>query len=258
MVRLLGVNCRYKPGMTRRGIKTGPFGSLLKKHEHQPEGVPVLGIENIAAMKFIPGSKIYITTDKAVQLSVYDVQPGDILVSRSGTVGEVCVVPEGIGEARISTNLMRVSLVDNGILPFFFCLLFNGSPYILNQVSELCKGSTRNFLNQDILLSLIFTLPSYAEQQKIIEEVERCFSVIEKVEQVINQNLKRAEKLRQSILKKAFEGKLVPKNPTDEPADKLLERIKAEKAKREAETKAKKETEATREIPTTGVILRTV
>jgi len=45
----------------RTGIKTGPFGSLLKKHEHTIEGIPVLGIENIEAMKFIAGSKIHIT-----------------------------------------------------------------------------------------------------------------------------------------------------------------------------------------------------
>ncbi|MBW4451697.1 MAG: restriction endonuclease subunit S [Nostoc indistinguendum CM1-VF10] len=170
-------------------MKTGPFGSLLKKHEHQKEGIPVLGIENIAAMRFIRGSKIHITKEKAEELSGYDVQPGDILVSRSGTVGEVCVVPDDIGEARISTNLMRISIVSQSISPFLFCLLFNGSPYVLSQVSELCKGSTRNFLNQDILLSIVFPIPPFEEQQKIIEEVELSFSVIDQLEKTIDVNL---------------------------------------------------------------------
>ena len=53
--------------------------------------------------------------------------------------------------------------------------------------------------------------------------------------------------MRQSILKKAFEGKLVPQDPNDEPAEKLLERIKAEKAKLEAEIKSKKKTVKKRE-----------
>jgi type I restriction enzyme S subunit len=90
------------------------------------------------------------------------------------------------------------------------------------------------------MVNIILPLPSLDEQKQIISEVERQSSVIDELEKVVNQNLKRTEKLRQSILKKAFEGKLVPQDPTDEPADKLLERIKAEKAKREAEAKAKK------------------
>lgn len=81
---------------TRAGMKTGPFGSLLKKHEHQLSGVPVVGIENIEPMEFVPGSKIHITTDKAEDLSGYDVLPGDLLISRSGTVGQVCVAPDGL------------------------------------------------------------------------------------------------------------------------------------------------------------------
>jgi type I restriction enzyme S subunit len=55
--------------------------------------------------------------------------------------------------------------------------------------------------------------------------------VADKVEKVVDQSLKQAERLKQSILKKAFEGKLVPQDPSDEPAEKLLERIKAEKIK---------------------------
>jgi type I restriction enzyme S subunit len=174
---------------------------------------------------------------------MYDVQPGDVLVSRSGTVGEVCVVPEDISEARISTNLMRISLFNQSISPDFFCLLFNGSPYVLSQVSELCKGSTRDFLNQDILSSIVFPIPSFTEQKKIIEEVERLFSVTNQLEKTIDSNLKRAEKLRQSILKQAFQGKLVPQDPNDEPAEKLLERIKAEKAKQTI-TKTKRKTQS--------------
>ena len=144
----------------RTGIKTGPFGSLLKKHEHRIEGIPVLGIENIKAMKFIAGSKIRITKEKSTQLCGYDALPDDVLISRSGTVGEVCVVPEGLGEARISTNLIRVTLAPIGMLPIFFTFLFNGSPDVLDQVTDLCKGSTRNFLNRSILFSLIFIADS--------------------------------------------------------------------------------------------------
>ena len=64
-----------------------------------------------------------------------------------------------------------------------------------------------------------------------MEEIERRLSVLTEAEKVIEQNLKRASSLRQSILRTAFEGRLVPQDPEDEPADKLLERIRQERAK---------------------------
>lgn len=221
----------------RRGVKTGPFGSLLKKHEHRSDGVPVFGIENIDRMQFVRGSKIHITLDKAIELAEYDARPSDILISRSGTVGEVCVVPNGIGEARISTNLMRIRLSIDAVMPEFFCLLFNGSPHVLKQVSELCSGSTRDFLNNTILMSLVFPLPPLAEQRRILTEVDKRMSVIEEIGMQLNANLRRAERLRQAILKLAFEGKLVAQDPNDESARVLLDRIRAEHARRDEESK---------------------
>ena len=226
--------------LTRRGMKTGPFGSLLKKHEHQLDGVPVLGIENITALKFVAGNKIYVTKDKANELLEYDAQPGDILISRSGTVGEVCVVPEGLGEARISTNLVRIALTLNGMLPFFFCMLFNGSPFVLSQVSDLCKGSTRDFLSQDILSSIIFSLPPLPEQQEIIHRVETLFKTADQIEQRYQKAKSYIDQLTQSILAKAFRGELVPQDPNDEPASVLLERIRAERENRENVAKTAK------------------
>jgi type I restriction enzyme S subunit len=75
-----------------------------------------------------------------------------------------------------------------------------------------------------------FPVPPIEEQAAIIEEVDRHLSVIEAAERAIDVNLVRAARLRQSILKRAFEGRLVPQDPTDEPADNLLDRIRQERA----------------------------
>jgi len=219
----------------RRGIKTGPFGSSLKKVEHQASGTPVLGIENIGELTFIEGSKIHVSKTKAEELAEFDALPGDILISRSGTVGEVCVVPPGLGEARISTNIMRVTLREGSMLPTYFCYLFSGSPFVLHQVSQLCGGSTRDFLNQNILRSILFPLPPIEEQHEIVRRVETLFKLAETIEKRVEAATKRADKLTQAILAKAFRGELVPteaelarrEGRAYEPASALLEHIRS-------------------------------
>jgi type I restriction enzyme S subunit len=82
-------------------------------------------------------------------------------------------------------------------------------------------------INQQDVLSTVIPLPPLPEQHRIVAEVERRLSVITSIERTVEANFARAARLRQSILKRAFEGKLVPQDPNDEPASVLLERIRA-------------------------------
>ncbi len=193
---------------SKKGMTTGPFGTMLNKSEHKTSGLPVLGIENIGDGKFIPGNKIFISSEKAKELDAFKIFPGDIIISRSGTVGEICVVPDYIGEAYLSTNLIKVSLNNSVIRSDYFVYLFQSKGIVLDQVKEICKGSTRLFLNQTILKQIKFPVPSLAIQQEIVEKIEYRLSECDNIEQTVNTALQQAAALRQSILKQAFEGKL--------------------------------------------------
>lgn len=208
-----------------RGLKTGPFGTLLTKADHVRNGVSVVGIENIDSGKFIEGSKIKITSAKASELAAYDLRGGDIVISRSGTVGEICVVPPGQGDLRFSTNIIRVGLNRQLILPEYFVLLFRGCTDVLEQVKELCKGSTRIFLNQTILKSVRYPVPSMDEQREIIRQVDRIFNIADDLERHLSQANKTVERITPSLLAKAFRGELVPQDPNDEPVAELLKRL---------------------------------
>ena len=220
-------------------MRTGPFGTMLKKHEHRDVGVPVLGIENIREGQFIRGNKVFVSKEKATELSAFEVQPGDLIISRSGTVGEICSVPSGLGKALMSTNLLRVSLNLQVVQSKLFVFMFQSGGAVRNQVKEQCKGSSREFLNQSILRSIIFPICSPAEQVQLVGEIEKRLSLADQLLVCIESELRRSNPLRQTILKNAFSGQLVEQDPNDEPAATLLRRIKAEKASRMQETKTR-------------------
>lgn len=105
---------------------------------------------------------------------------------------------------------------------------------ILRQISQLCSGSSRDFLNQNILKSLFFPCPSFVEQRKIIEKINSYFLQVEHLKLQLTDLIADLPLLDQSILSKAFRGELVPQDPNDEPASVLLERIQEERGKAEA------------------------
>ena len=193
---------------TRKGMSTGPFGTMIKKSDHKATGVPMLGIENIGRGQFVDGNKIYVTAEKAEELKAFSLKAGDIIISRSGTVGEICAVPERAEGSLLSTNLMRVSLDNTMVRSDYFIALFQSKGIVLDQIKELCKGSTRDFLNQTILKQIVFPVPSIEKQEKIVSIIEARMSVCDSIEKTVDTALQQAEAMRQSILKDAFEGRL--------------------------------------------------
>lgn len=222
----------------KTSIKCGPFGSQLKISEYVDSGIPVFGIDNVESNRFIWAKHKFISNEKYVPLSSFSVVPGDILITRTGTVGRTCIVPEGINKAIIGPNLLKVSLEKSLMLSRYISLYFN-SEFIQREIERLSPGSTVAVFNTTNLKSLNVPLPPLAEQYIIIKRVETLFHFAEEVEQRVAKATAHTEHLTQSILARAFRGELVPQDPRDEPASVLLERIKQERA----ELKAKKKTQ---------------
>jgi len=100
----------------------------------------------------------------------------------------------------------------------------------IQHLNKQTKGAVKAGLGLDDMQNFPVPMCSLNEQIKISCELESRLSEVDQLDQTLTTAQQQAEALRQSILKKAFSGQLVPQDPNDEPASLLLERIQAEKA----------------------------
>ena len=163
---------------------------------------------------------------------------GDLLIVEGNgspsQIGRMAIWKGEIEDCVHQNHIIRARSFT-GIVPQFVESYWN-SPTGAAQVTGVASSTSGLYtLSVSKVSVLSIPLPPLAEQRRIVAEVERRLSVVQQVEATVEASVARAERLRQSVLKQAFSGKLVPQDPDDEPASALLERIRAE---REAEAEA--------------------
>ena len=167
------------------------------------------------------------------------VENDDILFGMIGTIGNPVIVT-----CKKEFSIKNVGLFKKSydyIIPKYLRYWLDSSKlFKILKEKDFIKGTTQKFISLGNLRILPIPLSSLEEQCEIVNEIESRLSVCDKLAETVQQSLKKIEYLRQSILKKAFEGNLVPQNPEDEPVEKLLERIKQEKEKYESNNKKRK------------------
>jgi type I restriction enzyme, S subunit len=198
------------------------------------KGIPFIRSENVLWGKIDIKNPVKIPLEFHNKLKRSQVNSDDVLFNLVGaSIGRCGIVPKQIDSANINQAVALIRCNQKIIPKYLMYLLL--SPQIQTYIHSKKVETARANVSLEDLRGLSIKLPSYSEQVKIITEIERHFSQIDHLESTITTSLLQAESLRQSILKHAFEGKLVPQDPNDEPALILLERIKAEKAHHTAE-----------------------
>lgn len=168
----------------KEGTKCGPFGSALKKDELVDSGVPVWNMDNIAADgQMVSPFRMWITNEKHDELSAYSVRDGDIIISRAGTVGKMCVARMNGQPAIISTNLIRLRLGCE-LKPLHFVSLML---YCKGRVGRLKTGADGAFthMNTGVLDSLEFPYPSVELQEKFGEISEKIEGIKRRYQKVL-------------------------------------------------------------------------
>lgn len=205
-------------------VTVGHVGPM--KHEYIGTGVPFLRSQNVRENRFDPEGLRFISQRFHKRLSKSALHPGDIVLVRSGSVGVACVIPDFIEEANCADLVIVQSPI--GLVPKFGAYYMNSLAKALVRQGKV--GIALTHFNTKSVASLPVPLPPYREQERIVAKVESQLSFIDQLEAMATDSLRKVEQLRTSILRSAFEGRLVSQDPNDEPALVLLDRIRLERA----------------------------
>ncbi len=216
----------------RNAIKRGPFGSAIKKSFFVPTGYKVYEQKNVIYNDFKGGS-YYISDEKFNELESFKVKAGDILMSCSGTVGRLAIVPSDFEAGIINQALLKITLNNNIIYTRFFFYLFGFN------ISRILQKNTRGSAMLNIssvrdLKNIQFPIPPLPEQHRIIAKIEELFTHLDAGLATLKNVQAQLKRYRQSVLKAALEGRLTAEWREQhkyelEHADKLLERILKER-----------------------------
>lgn len=218
-------------------IKADKVNRIEKSPEEEFKYLDIGGINN--KTNKLENFKIYkwINAPSRAQQIVYK---GDILFSTVRTyLKNIAKIESEIFNGEICSSGFTVIRSLKNYIDENYVFYLSISDGFIQPLNELQTGTSYPAVRDNDVLSQPFPLCSLPEQQAIVQEIETRLSVCDKIEQDIEVNLEKAEALRQSILKKAFEGKLLNEKELAEvrgaedwePAEVLLERIKAERAR---------------------------
>jgi type I restriction enzyme S subunit len=183
--------------------------------KYTPTGIKFISVKDIRDNKIdFSGCKYISEEEHDILHKRCDPERGDVLITKSGTIGRTALVEtDEKFDLFVSVALLKPKrdVLDSKFLMYFL------DWYIKNtNIDQKIKGAVvKNFHVEDIKETKINFPISLKEQQTIVQEIEDKFSVIDKLEKVIDNSLKKAEQMKKSILKAAFEGKLIKGDNND-------------------------------------------
>ena len=180
-------------------IKCGPFGTQLSKDEYVSEGIAVWEIPQINS-NFITKPTHFLTKTKAEQLETYSIKPGDIAMSRKGNVGKCAVFPEAFEGGIIHSDVLRIRVDVNQVLPKFLMYQLHYSSAVKHQIELVSAGAVMAGINVTKLKQIFVYVPPLKLQDKFVDFVGQ----IDKSKLSVQKSLEKLETLKKALLQKYF------------------------------------------------------
>lgn len=195
------------------------YGILMPK-KHIPNGVLYVKVRDFKGDKVDVLTLQRTSPEIANQYTRASLKAGDLLLAIPGTYGRVAEVPPELEGGNITQDTARLAVTP--LMDRRYAAWFLRSEEAQNYFKRVARGVAVKGVNIGDVRPCPVLLPPLAEQEQIVAEVERRLSVVEELEPVVAANLQRGTRLRQAVLQRAFEGKLVKnqyERTMDEPQD---------------------------------------
>lgn len=189
-----------------RAITDGPFGSKLKTSHYTDSGPRVIRLQNVGDGVF-KDEYAHIPEKYFRSLSNHQVFAGDLVIRSLGIPPhQTCQIPHSVGPAIVKADCIRFKVFEPHINPRFTLYALNSHPVRIRSEKHM-HGVGRPRLNGVEVKHITLPLPPLAEQHQIVAEVEARTTAIDHLEVELDRQLTRANRLRQSILASAFQGR---------------------------------------------------
>lgn len=174
--------------------------------------IPFMTVKDMTSPR--PQDTAWHITQEAVDNCSTHIIPANTLITATRVgLGKTVLMPFPVA---INQDLKALVLNKNKVNTRFFEFVLNAKT---TEIISKSRGTTVKGITLEDFKSIKFYLPALAEQQKIVDEIERTFYSADQVQKAVQNALEEAKKLKQSILKKAFAGELVPQDPNDKPVN---------------------------------------
>ncbi len=171
--------------------------------------------------EYLQDTAWHITQEAVKNSSTNIVPPNTLIIATRVGLGKIVQMSKAVA---INQDLKGLILKKDVVDQTFFKYILK---YKTSEILRRSRGTTVKGITLEDFKTIPFSLPTLPKQKAIVKKIETAFAFADKAQEVISASLDQAKQLKQSILKLAFEGKLVPQDPNDKPVD--LSKIKKDK-----------------------------
>lgn len=180
----------------------GPFGGSLKKEMFVVSGYAVYEQQNAIYNRF--NFRYFIDEEKYNSMIRFSVSPGDLIMSCSGTIGKVAIIPDDAAQGIINQALLK--LTPKKILDKYYLKYLMESSFFGDLISQYSDGAAiKNIASVAILKDIVLPLPSLSEQQRIVERLDALSAHVRDLEENQKKIISECDALKQALLRKVFE-----------------------------------------------------